>query len=138
MTILFLIPYTSLSRYLISPFRNIHILHTMEKEAPSTKSRIAMISGPLSPSPTFFTTHYESRILTAIQSGHNLLLGPSLGIDRQALQFVLAHLSPSTIDPLGGRVAVYFFQAEEKLSKNTELYVFPSVQSSYPITYDVR
>ena len=68
--------------------------------------RIAFISGPLSPSPVYFATHYAPRILSAISAGDSFILGPSRGIYTIALDFLLAQ------NILTSRVKFYMFESE--------------------------
>ncbi|KAJ7026133.1 hypothetical protein C8F04DRAFT_121896 [Mycena alexandri] len=71
-----------------------------------TSTRIAFISGPLAPSPTYFAEHYGPRLDTAILQGHAFVVGPSRGVDASRL----AYLSQNGVSP--GRITVFLSQSE--------------------------
>lgn len=77
---------------------------------PSQKPRIAFISGPIDTGPdeAYFNTHYKPHIDTAINSGHNFVIGPiTSGIDADALTYLLEYpISPS-------RITVFMTVAED-------------------------
>ncbi|KAE8326235.1 hypothetical protein BDV39DRAFT_177348 [Aspergillus sergii] len=57
---------------------------------------IAFISGPLDVGPDniYFHTHYVHQINTAIERGHRFVIGPVAGVDRAALDYLLAYPIP--------------------------------------------
>lgn len=57
---------------------------------------IAFISGPLDigPDNTYFRTHYVPQINAAIERGHRFVIGPVAGVDRAALDYLLAYPIP--------------------------------------------
>ncbi|GMF91509.1 hypothetical protein BDV35DRAFT_388527 [Aspergillus flavus] len=66
---------------------------------PSTPE-IAFISGPLDIGPNnfYFHTHYIPQINAAIERGHHFVIGPVAGVDRAALDYLLAYpIPPSRI-----------------------------------------
>ncbi|OGM39686.1 hypothetical protein ABOM_011628 [Aspergillus bombycis] len=60
------------------------------------KAEIAFISGPLDTGPdnTYFHTHYVPLINAAIDRGHRFVIGPVAGVDRAALDYLLAYPIP--------------------------------------------
>ncbi|KAE8403332.1 hypothetical protein BDV37DRAFT_250771, partial [Aspergillus pseudonomiae] len=56
----------------------------------------AFISGPVDTGPdnTYFHTHYVPRINAAIDRGHRFVIGPVTGVDRAALDYLLAYPIP--------------------------------------------
>jgi hypothetical protein len=69
-------------------------------------TKIAFISGPLSPPPFYFTAHYLPLISTAISLNHRFVLGPSRGTDTLAL----THLLSSCVSP--GNITVFVSSSE--------------------------
>jgi hypothetical protein len=67
----------------------------------SATVRTAFVSGPIMPPPTYFATHYESRLLTAIATSDSFVIGPAPGIDTLALQFLTSQGVP------GSKITVY-------------------------------
>ncbi|KAF9741938.1 hypothetical protein PMIN06_008220 [Paraphaeosphaeria minitans] len=61
----------------------------------------AFISGPLDPTPAYFTTHYAPKLDTAISASHNFIVGPVRGVDALALQYLLE----KGVEP--GKISVY-------------------------------
>ncbi|KAE8375705.1 hypothetical protein BDV26DRAFT_267299 [Aspergillus bertholletiae] len=56
----------------------------------------AFISGPLEigPNNAYFHTHYVPQINAAINRGDRFVIGPVMGVDRAALDYLLAHPIP--------------------------------------------
>ncbi|RDB24644.1 hypothetical protein Hypma_008245 [Hypsizygus marmoreus] len=69
------------------------------------RHKIAFISGPLEPEPTYFDQYYTKRIDEAIVNGHSFILGPSYGIDTIARTYLLARVAPV-------RIAIYLYEKE--------------------------
>lgn len=59
--------------------------------APAQRRQTAFISGPLEPSPIYFSEYYEPRLQAAIRAQHRFILGPAPGIDSLARSYLLAH-----------------------------------------------
>ncbi|KAJ7489576.1 hypothetical protein FB451DRAFT_1225326 [Mycena latifolia] len=78
------------------------------KPAVPAPTRTAFISGPLAPSPTYFSEHYVPKIDLAITQGHAFVVGPSKGIDTLALE----HLRQQRVPP--SRVTVFLSKSEDK------------------------
>jgi hypothetical protein len=70
------------------------------------QTRRAFISGPLAPSPDYFSKHYEPRLLEALSAGDSFILGPSRGIDTLALAFLRSQKCEHA------RLSVYFTMSE--------------------------
>nr|GAT55192.1 predicted protein [Mycena chlorophos] len=68
----------------------------------------AFISGPLEPTPEFFTTHYTPRLSSAIAAGHAFIIGPSRGTDALAL----SHLLQAGVAPT--RITVFLRESETR------------------------
>ncbi|KAA8908356.1 hypothetical protein FN846DRAFT_906227 [Sphaerosporella brunnea] len=75
----------------------------------TTSSKSAFISGPISPPPDYFATHYTPPILTAASRGDNFILGPASGIDTLALNFLL-----TTANVPAYKITVYLAEFENK------------------------
>ncbi|KAB8229841.1 hypothetical protein ETB97_002726 [Aspergillus alliaceus] len=62
----------------------------------SLSPEIAFISGPLDtgPNDSYFHTYYVPQINTAIDRGHHFVIGPVTGVDRVALEYLLAYPVP--------------------------------------------
>lgn len=71
----------------------------------------AFISGPIAPSPTYFTDYYAPRVLAAVQNGDSFILGPSRGIDTLALNYLLSQ------NVTRSRIHVYMFETEARNQK---------------------
>ncbi|KAJ7176488.1 hypothetical protein C8R46DRAFT_890236 [Mycena filopes] len=80
-------------------------------ESSSPPTRIAFISGPLAPSPTYFAEHYAPRLDAAISQGHAFIVGPSRGVDANTLRYLLQKGVP----PL--RITVFLSQSERARRK---------------------
>ncbi|KAJ7653285.1 hypothetical protein DFH06DRAFT_1330663 [Mycena polygramma] len=72
----------------------------------SRPARIAFISGPLAPPPTYFAEHYALKLDAAITDGHAFVVGPSRGVDA----FTLAYLLQRGVPP--ARITVFLSQSE--------------------------
>ncbi|KAJ7139047.1 hypothetical protein C8R44DRAFT_867215 [Mycena epipterygia] len=70
--------------------------------APAT----AFISGPLGPTPTYFSEHYAPRVDAAIAQGHAFVTGTARGIDTLALAYLEQHGVPPA------RISVFLSQLE--------------------------
>lgn len=75
------------------------------------KPRTALVSGPLEPSSTCFTTHYAPRILSANSAGDCFVFGPSCGIGSFALDFLLSQ------NVTRSRIHFYMFESEARNKK---------------------
>jgi hypothetical protein len=73
----------------------------------SATFRTAFISGPITPPSTYFPTHYEPRLLTAIAAGDSFVVGPAAGIDTVALQFLISQGVPPQ------KITVYLAEFQE-------------------------
>jgi hypothetical protein len=76
-----------------------------ETKPDCTQPRRAFVSGPLAPTPDYFSKYYEPRLLAALSAGDSFILGPSRGIDTLALAFLRRKCKPS-------RLSVYFTTSE--------------------------
>lgn len=68
--------------------------------------RTAFISGPLDPSPEYFSTHYIPELNLAISAGDNFVIGPVAGVDNLSLN----HLLSQRVDPT--RICIYMASFE--------------------------
>jgi hypothetical protein len=73
------------------------------------RPRTVFISGPLTPTTTYFAEHYAARVDAAIDQGHSFVLGPSAGIDTIAL----AYLKHRGVSP--SRITVFLSESEGEL-----------------------
>ncbi|KAJ7070109.1 hypothetical protein C8F01DRAFT_1115295 [Mycena amicta] len=89
--------------------RNLPRITSMASAA-MAETLTAFISGPLEPAPDFFTTHYTTRLTTAIAAGHAFVVGPGRGIDTLAL----AHLLQAGVPPQ--RITVFLRESEARLA----------------------
>ncbi|KAF8218291.1 hypothetical protein K438DRAFT_1747480 [Mycena galopus ATCC 62051] len=79
------------------PVRSAIAETSLESPTPN-RTRIAFISGPLAPTPNYFTEHYVPRLDTAIADRHAFVIGPSRGIDTLTLAYLLGRsVPPSSI-----------------------------------------
>ncbi|KAJ7768538.1 hypothetical protein B0H16DRAFT_319519 [Mycena metata] len=77
----------------------------------STRVRIAFVSGPLAPSPTYFAEHYAPRVDEAIKQGHAFVLGAARGVDAATLAYLLQN------DVSPGRITVFLSESERAREK---------------------
>ncbi|KAF2655435.1 hypothetical protein K491DRAFT_778736 [Lophiostoma macrostomum CBS 122681] len=93
--------------------------HSFETSTPDPldKSAVAFISGPLDATDAYFESHYRRRIDAAIASGHSFVVGPVMGIDTLALEYVLSRI----VDPQRVTVYMAFFEyANPQLKRHFE------------------
>ncbi|KAF5325425.1 hypothetical protein D9619_009967 [Psilocybe cf. subviscida] len=73
------------------------------------EQQIAFISGPIEPDEDYFLSHYASLIDLAITKGHLFIMGPALGMDTMARNYLIKQgILPS-------RITVYFAEFQERL-----------------------
>ncbi|RFU79203.1 hypothetical protein TARUN_3024 [Trichoderma arundinaceum] len=73
--------------------------------------KIAFISGPLDPSPTYFQEHYARLIDEALEQGHHFVLATSRGIDTLARNYLLNH---PTTPAAASRICLFLSEPEKK------------------------
>ncbi|KAG6842292.1 hypothetical protein C0991_010580 [Blastosporella zonata] len=77
-----------------------------------TESKIAFVSGPLTPPPEYFVTHYEPLLRVAIKRGDSFVMGPAPGIDSMALQYVVSE----GVEP--AKITVYLTEYENRIRRH--------------------
>ncbi|KAF2110853.1 hypothetical protein BDV96DRAFT_650466 [Lophiotrema nucula] len=80
--------------------------------AAEISTSIAFISGPIDASDEYFQEHYVPCIETAIQAGNTFVIGPVMGVDAMALQYLLDHNVPP------GNITVYMAHFEYQNSSH--------------------
>jgi hypothetical protein len=87
------------------PSRSLLVATPFESSTP-TPARIAFISGPLAPPPTYFSEHYAPKLDAAISEEHAFVIGPSRGVDASTLAYLLQR----GVQPI--RITVFLSQSE--------------------------
>jgi len=100
------------------------VVRDMSTSAP----RIAFISGPIDATEVYFAEHYVPRIAVGIEAGDSFVMGPVLGVDTLALQYLLAQGVEA------GRITVYMaeFEYRNLQHRNELLGLGINVKEVYP------
>jgi len=79
----------------------------------TTPTKVAFVSGPIAPPPTYFEKHYENLLRDAIASDYSFVLGPAPGIDTLALRFLVEH----GVNPT--KITVYLAEFQERTYRSS-------------------
>ncbi|KAL4792655.1 hypothetical protein BDV19DRAFT_249049 [Aspergillus venezuelensis] len=97
------------------------------------RPQVAFISGPVDTGPDsiYFKTHYITPVQTAIEKGHNFVIGPiPSGVDADALDYLLSY----PIDPR--RITIFMTIGEDTAfgtwfrSKGVNTHVLPNITAT--------
>lgn len=76
-------------------------------------TKVAFVSGPIAPPPTYFEEHYEGLLRAAIASGYSFVMGPAPGIDTLALRFLV----DQGVNP--AKITVYLAEFQERIYRSS-------------------